>query len=169
MLADAFPEAPRARDRSALLIKPYYAFAGTALGSRLVRHLAPLDDWLLRKSRGRYTFFGSAPMRVLVLTTIGRKSGERRDIALTYMRDESRLFVLGSNFGQAHHPAWSSNLLANPDAWVTIRGKEIPVTATLLTGADRESALARFLNVPIYRTYQARTERDLRLFALSRR
>ena len=83
------------------------------------------------QSGGRLTLFGSASMRVLVLTAIGHKSGQRRDIALTYMRDENRLFVLGSNFGQAHHPAWSSNLLTNPDASVIIGGEVIPVTAAL--------------------------------------
>jgi deazaflavin-dependent oxidoreductase (nitroreductase family) len=108
-------------------------------------------------------------MRVLLLTTIGRKSGRRYDSALTYMRDENRLFVVGSNFGQAHHPAWSSNLLAHPDASVTIGGVVIPVTATLLTGDERAHAWTRFLGLSIYRTYQSRTERELRLFALTRR
>jgi deazaflavin-dependent oxidoreductase (nitroreductase family) len=79
------------------------------------------------------------------------------------------LFLLGSNFGQSHHPAWSANLLANPDAWVTIRGKVIPVTATLLTDVDRDRAQARFLTLPIYRAHLTSTDRDFRLFALTRR
>ena len=169
MPVDAFPEARWTRDDVSLLVKPYYGFAGTTLGSRFVHKVAPLDDWLLRKSGSRLTFFGSASMRVLVLTTMGRKSGQRRDTALTYMRDENRLFLLGSNFGQEHHPAWSLNLLANPNAWVTVGGKVIPVTATLLTGDSRERALARFLVLPIYRRYRLRTDRELRVFALTRR
>jgi hypothetical protein len=52
------------------------------------------------------------------------------------MREGDRLFLLGSNFGQAAHPAWSSNLLADPNAWVTMGGKEITVVATQLTGAE---------------------------------
>ena len=116
-----------------------------------------------------FTLFGSGSMPVLVLTTIGRKSGRRRDTALTYMRDEDRLFLLGTNFGQPHHPAWSTNLLANPNASVTISGKVTPATASLLTGTEREHALSRFLVLPIYRRYRSRTDREPRLFALTRR
>ena len=170
MVQDVLPEARWTRDDMPLLLKPYYGFAGSALGSRLVqRVIAPIDDWLVRNSGGRATIVGSAAMRVLVLTTTGRKSGRRRDNALTYVRNEDRLFVVGSNFGQPHHPAWSSNLLAHPDASVTIAGTVIPVTATLLTGDGREHALARFLALSVYRRYQSRTDRELRVFALTRR
>lgn len=61
-------------------------------------------------------------LRVLVLTTVGRKTGRDHSTALTYIHDNNRLLVLGSNFGQPHHPSWSSNLLAHPQATVTIRG-----------------------------------------------
>ncbi|KZS85270.1 nitroreductase family deazaflavin-dependent oxidoreductase [Mycobacterium persicum] len=170
MVRDVLPEARWTRNDMPLLLKPYYGFAGTTLGSRLVqRVIAPIDDWLLRNSGGRATIVGSAAMRVLVLTTTGRKSGRRRDNALTYIRDNDRLFVLGSNFGQPHHPAWSSNLLAHPEATVTIAGSVIPITATLLTGDQREHALALFLALSIYRRYQSRTDRELRVFALRRR
>ncbi|MCB0945391.1 MAG: nitroreductase family deazaflavin-dependent oxidoreductase, partial [Mycobacterium sp.] len=76
-----------------------------------------------------------------LLTTTGRKSGLQRTSALSYLRDGDRLLVLGSNFGQRHHPGWSSNLIAEPEATVALGGTEIPVTATLLTGAERERGL----------------------------
>jgi hypothetical protein len=56
------------------------------------------------------------------------------------MREGDRLFLVGSNFGQANHPAWSSNLLADPNAWVTMGGKEIPVATTQVIGAERASS-----------------------------
>jgi hypothetical protein len=59
--------------------------------------------------------------------------------------------------------------LANPDATVAIGGSEIDVTASALSGPDREKAFQRFLDYPMYRSYRNRTERELRLFALSRR
>jgi len=77
--------------------------------------------------------------------------------------------VLGSNFGQQHHPDWSSNLLADPEAVVAINGTEIPVTATLLTGAERDGALQHFLAYPMYQSYRTRTDRELRVFTLARR
>ncbi|MFJ9371291.1 nitroreductase/quinone reductase family protein [Nocardia sp. NPDC101769] len=53
--------------------------------------------------------------------TIGCKSGQRRTSPLVYLRDGDRLVVLGSNFGQDHRPAWTSKLLALPDAARTRR------------------------------------------------
>jgi deazaflavin-dependent oxidoreductase (nitroreductase family) len=77
--------------------------------------------------------------------------------------------VLGSNFGQAAHPAWTSNLLADPDATVSISGQAVAVSAALLCGDDRDRALDKFFEYPMYRAYRGRTDRELRLFALTRR
>ncbi|WP_433567095.1 nitroreductase/quinone reductase family protein [Nocardia sp. CA-151230] len=56
----------------------------------------------------------------VLLNTIGCKSGQRRTSPLVYLRDGDRLVVLGSNFGQDHHPVWTSNLLAQSEATVTM-------------------------------------------------
>ena len=112
---------------------------------------------------------GTGKVPTLLLTTTGRKSGQQRTSALSYLREGNRLLVLGSNFGQEHHPGWSSNLLAEPDATVAISGAEIPVTATLLSGDERERGIQRFLAYPMYQAYRTRTDRELRLFALARR
>jgi deazaflavin-dependent oxidoreductase (nitroreductase family) len=130
--------------------------------------LVPLDRRVLKATNGKYTLFGPSSMPELLLTTTGRKSGQRRTSALSYLRDGDRILVLGSNFGQQHHPAWSSNLLADPHAWVAIGGTEMAVTATLLKGEQRERALERFLAYPMYQAYRTRTDRELRLFALTR-
>ncbi len=124
---------------------------------------------MLRATKGKYTLFGPTSMPELLLTTTGRKSGQPRLSALSYLREGERLLVLGSNFGQQHHPAWSLNLLANPEAVVAINGIEIPVTATLVTGPERDAGLARFLAYPMYQAYRTRTDRELRLFALTPR
>ena len=64
----------------------------------------------------------------------------------------------------------SGNLLANPEASVTIGGAEIPVVATQLTGAERDRAFQKFVDYTrTYEEYTGRTDRDLRVFALSRR
>ena len=77
------------------------------------------------------------------------------------------LLILGSNWGQQHQPGWSSNLMANPQAKVAIGGSEIDVTAHALSGPDRDEALKRFFVYPMYRSYRKRTDRELRVFALS--
>lgn len=169
MTAEAFPDARWGSEANPLrgLID---RFAATPVGSLCIRTLVPLDRRLLSATRGRYTVLGPFGLQVLVLTTIGRKSGQRRQSPLIYTRDGDRLYLFGSNFGQTAHPAWSSNLLANPDAWVTMGGKEIPVTATRLTGAEYARANELFMTyLKAYPAYRTRTDREIRVFALDRR
>lgn len=166
-MAGEFPDTHWGRDEQSPLFRPVFKFASTSLGSRVIRAIVPLDRRLLKATNGKYTLFGPISMPEMLLTTIGRKSGQRRISALSFLRDGDRLLVLGSNFGQQHHPAWSSNLLANPDATAVIGGGEVPVTATLLAGDERERGLQRFCEYPMYRAYLTRTDRHLRLFALT--
>lgn len=164
-----FPEGHWGREHISPLFRPFLSVASSSLGSRFIRMLVPLDRRVLRATNGKYTLFGPTSLPELLLTTTGRKSGQPRLSALSYLRDGDRLLVLGSNFGQQHHPAWSANLLAEPDAVVAINGVEVPVTATLLTGPERELGLQRFLAYPMYQSYRTRTDRELRLFALTPR
>ena len=169
VMPDAFPDAHWGREDLNPLFRPVLAFASSALGSQVIRRLVPLDQRVMRATKGRYSMFGPTSLPELLLTTTGRKSGLQRTSALSYLRDGDRLLVLGSNFGQQHHPGWSSNLIAKPEATVALGGSEIPVTATLLTGAERERGLQRFLAYPMYQAYRTRTDRELRVFALTRR
>ena len=168
-MPDAFPEPHWGSEQLSPRFGPAYRFASSPLGSRFIRLFVPLDRRILAATRGRYTLFGPTTLPTLLLTTTGRTSGSARQSPLNFLRDGDRLLVLGSNFGQQRHPGWSSNLLAHPEATVAIAGAEIPVTATLLSGDEREQALGLFLRYPMYRSYLDRTERDLRVFALSRR
>ena len=164
-----FPDAHWGREDISPVFKPVYAFASSPLGSRFIRLLVPLDRRVLRATKGKFTLFGPTSLPELLLTTTGRKSGQPRLSALSYLRDGDRLLVLGSNFGQQHHPGWTANLLAEPEAVIAINGIEIPVTARLLTGSDRDAALQRFLAYPMYQSYRTRTSRELRVFALTTR
>lgn len=167
---DTFPDVRWGRDPGPVVVRPITAIIGTKFGAWCIRKLTPVDHELLRRSKGRFTIFGPVGAPLLLLTTTGRKSGQRRQIPLTYMREGDRLFLLGSNFGQAAHPAWSSNLLADPNAWVTMGGKEIPVVATQLTGAERDRIFRKFADYAgNYDAYRRRTDRELRVFALTRR
>jgi deazaflavin-dependent oxidoreductase (nitroreductase family) len=146
------------------------SFAATPLGSKFIRALVPLDRRVLKATKGRYTALGPLGLQILVLTSIGRKSGQRRESPLVYTRDGDRLYLFGSNFGQSAHPAWSSNLLANPDAWVTMGGREIPVRARQLYGEEYARANDRFMAyLKAYPAYRTRTDRDIRIFELTPR
>ncbi|GAB3872288.1 hypothetical protein GCM10027610_137470 [Dactylosporangium cerinum] len=88
--------------------RPWFA----AAARRVVR----LDRWLQRRSKGRIVPINAAGVNTLLLTTTGRRSGQPRSQPLLFVRDGGDFIVIGSNWGQAHHPAWTSNLLADPAA-----------------------------------------------------
>ncbi|MFW0788764.1 nitroreductase family deazaflavin-dependent oxidoreductase [Gordonia sp. CPCC 205333] len=161
-----FPDV-RWGSEASFLRTPLVKFAATAPGSAAIRALAPADRWLLNKSRGRMTVLGPIGAPTLLLATTGAKSGARRVQPLLYYREDPDIFVIGSNFGGDHHPAWTHNLLAGGAASVII-GDEIPVTATLLDDSERERILGEFVKmIDVYQTYLGRTDRKLRIFRLS--
>lgn len=104
----------------------------------------------------------------LVLHTIGARSGEPRDAELMYTPDgHGRAIVAGTSFARERHPAWSANLLAHPDASITVRGKTMPVRASLIADADRDAAWALIeAQWPGYRGYERESGRTVRLFRL---
>ncbi|GLY92753.1 nitroreductase family deazaflavin-dependent oxidoreductase [Actinoplanes sp. NBRC 103695] len=128
----------------------------------------PLDRRLIRLTRGRFSVVGwrTAPP-TLLLTTRGRRSGLPRERPVLYARDGDAYLVIGSNWGQDHHPAWSANLLDEPAATVTVAGVTTAVRATFLTGAERDRVWPLLLRVwPAYRSYDERAGRTLRIFQL---
>ena len=80
----------------------------------------PLDRRLLTLTRGKYPPVRPTTLPTLLLTTTGRKSGQPRSTAPNYLPFGDRLLILGSNFGQPHHPGWTSYLLAHPEATVAL-------------------------------------------------
>jgi deazaflavin-dependent oxidoreductase (nitroreductase family) len=134
------------------------------------RAFVPVDRLIGRMTRGRVVALGIRDLHSLLLTTTGRQSGRARTSPLLYAPDGDAFVVAGSNWGQAHHPAWSANLLANPEGVVTLGGKEIPVRAVLARGPERERMWELMRAVwPAYSTYAQRSGRHIRVFRLERR
>jgi deazaflavin-dependent oxidoreductase (nitroreductase family) len=128
----------------------------------------PLDRALHRLSGGRILL----PQLVLpsmVLTTTGSRSGLPRQAPLVCMPEADGSFVIvGSNFGRDHHPAWTANLLHDPKAEVSYRGRRIPVTAKLLDDTERAEVWPRLVRIwSVYDTYVERADRKLRVFRLT--
>ncbi|MCE5287697.1 MAG: nitroreductase family deazaflavin-dependent oxidoreductase [Nocardiaceae bacterium] len=145
------------------------AFLSSRLGGWIHRRLRWLDLALLRATRGRVSMFGPSGIYVLVLTTTGRRSGNSHSVPLVYVPHEGGALVLGSNYGQAHHPAWSANLLADPRASVEVGGHKFAVLAEHITGTRFDDLFRQFLAIgENFGTYRERSQRDLRMFALRR-
>jgi deazaflavin-dependent oxidoreductase (nitroreductase family) len=138
--------------------------------AKVAPHVIPaLDRAVHRLTRGRH-LLSTQMLPGLVLTTTGARTGLPRRTPLACMPegDGRGWLLVGSNFGRPGHPAWSHNLLARPDAVISWKGRNIPVTARLLTGQERAAAWTALLEFwPPYATYQARVTREIRLFRIT--
>jgi deazaflavin-dependent oxidoreductase (nitroreductase family) len=133
------------------------------------RVLPAIDRWAARRSGGRRTVTG-AVLPTLLLTTMGRRSGRPRVSPLSYVEHDGARAVVGTNFGQAHHPAWTANLLTHPDAEVLLDGVRTPVHARPATDEERSTLWPRFVAMyPGYETYRRRSGRLPRMFVLEPR
>ena len=125
----------------------------------------PLDKALYRLTKGRRGL--SSPKVILQLTTTGRKSGQLRRVPVLYLRDGSTFWVMGSNYAGTNHPAWSYNLLANPNATVQIGKERHAVVARLGTDEDKARLWPRLIELyPSWKQYSEWSDRSFRLFAL---
>ncbi len=131
------------------------------------RHYGPkADPWLLRKTQGQAALRLGFPM--LLLTTTGAKSGLPRVTPLIYVRDGHDFVVVGTNFGQRHHPAWTANLMAHMGASVEVGPERLSVTGELVDQATWERLWPRFVTLyPGYANYLTRcAPRRPRMFRL---
>jgi len=147
----------------------FYTRVSMAMPQAVFTATGKLNAHVYRLSRGRLlNKVGTAP--VLLLTAIGRRSGEPRTVPVVYLADGDRQIVIGSNAGHARTPAWSYNLQANPDAEVLIRGKRRLVRARVAVGEEREQ-LWRKVNEMYegFDSYDANVARDIAVFVLEPR
>ncbi|MFI9584590.1 nitroreductase/quinone reductase family protein [Streptomyces sp. NPDC052236] len=145
--------------------------SSTRAFAKVAPHVIPaLDRAVHRLTRGK-VLLSAQMLPGLILRARGARSGLPRITPLACMPEKSGDWILiGSNFGRPGHPAWTSNLLKHPDAEVNWKGDDIPVRARLLEGEERAEAWGAALAFwPPYATYQARVERQIRVFRLTRR
>lgn len=113
--------------------------------------------------------FPIRPMKILLLTTVGRKSGLERTAPLPYFEYDGRTFIVASFAGGPKNPAWYHNLKANPVVGVHRGLARYEARATVLEGADRDHYWQRLVDDwPRYGVYQRSTERTIPLVELTR-
>jgi deazaflavin-dependent oxidoreductase (nitroreductase family) len=106
---------------------------------------------------------------LLLLTTIGRKSGKQHTTPMAYTRDGDRLLVYASKGGAPKHPDWYLNLVADPDVVVEVGAERYNATATPLEGEERTREFAaQVARVPTFGEYEANTTRVIPVVALRR-
>jgi deazaflavin-dependent oxidoreductase (nitroreductase family) len=148
------------------------SYADANAGHRLIRRIGAtrpgawffaltldhVDKPVHRWSGGRTTVAAVlAGLPVVMLTTTGARTARTTASPVVGFEEGDDVIVIGSNYGQAHHPAWVHNLRANPRARLEIRGVGCDVTAEEATGRERE----RYLHIasavyPGFRVYVER-------------
>ncbi|MEV6686014.1 nitroreductase family deazaflavin-dependent oxidoreductase [Streptomyces sp. NPDC051130] len=157
---------------AALGVRLMQKVSSTLLFAKIAPHVIPAMDKAVHKLTRGKVILSAQMLPGVILTAKGAKTGEPRTTPLACMPldDGASWLLIGSNFGRPGHPAWTANLLKHPDAHVSWRGRDIPVRARLLQGEERAAAWRQALAFwPPYATYQARIEREIRLFRLDRR
>jgi deazaflavin-dependent oxidoreductase (nitroreductase family) len=108
---------------------------------------------------------GKSP--ILLLNTVGRKSGKKRTSPLLYVMDGEDFVIIASKGGASAHPAWYLNLMANPEATVEIEDREVRVRAEEAVSEEKSRLWQKMVEMyPAYDAYQEKTEREIPLLVL---
>ena len=119
------------------------------VANKIDKHLVPATDGRVSTAIGQ---------QVVVVETIGAKSGQRRRIPLVYITDGNRIVLIASKGGAAKNPAWYHNLKAHSEVKVWAKGRSGRYRAREAEGEERERLWAEAVDYYAgYETYQART------------
>lgn len=132
-----------------------YRATGGILGSTVFQRAEAGDRWPLR------------PMKILLLTTRGRKTGQPRTVPLPYFEYDGRVLVVASFAGGPKDPAWLLNLRDTPDVTLQIGRRAGAARARVLDDAERARLWPRLVaDWPRYGLYQESTPRTIPLVEL---
>ena len=140
----------------------------TPVGRWLVIHLAArLDPVLYKLTGGKLTTVGPQVIPQLVLTSTGRKSGQKRNVQLGFTVDGPDYLIVASNLGGKSHPGWSYNLDANPNAQILLGADTKNVVASRISDDEKEALWARIsTTLPQMKSYVVRTDRNIKVYRL---
>lgn len=110
--------------------------------------LSETNPRVIREFRAGGEVQGMQRDRLLLLSTMGRRTGVRRTTPMMFHRAGDRLFVMASNAGAPRHPDWYLNLVADPHVTVEVGDEAYAAIATPLAGAELDRVWAE-----VKRTY----------------
>jgi deazaflavin-dependent oxidoreductase (nitroreductase family) len=123
-----------------------------------------------RETGGRVGHIWKEGSTILLLTTIGRKTGRPGTTPLIYARDGDDYVIVASQGGAPRHPGWYRNLVKTPEVEVQVEDDVFMARARTAEGAERERLWAKANEIwPHYVEYQQRTDRTIPVVVLERR
>jgi deazaflavin-dependent oxidoreductase (nitroreductase family) len=132
----------------------------------LLALITSVHRFLYRISNGRIGA-RTGKVDVLLLETVGRKTGRLRSTPLLYVRDGANWVVVASNAGDDRHPAWWLNLQSRPEARIQVRDERHAIHARRATGDEGERLWPRLVTAyKSYDAYRDRTRREIPIVVL---
>lgn len=112
--------------------------------------------------------FAGRPL--LLLSTVGVRSGLTRTSPLAYTTDGERYVIIASKGGAPSHPDWYHNLVANPLVTVEVGTEQFQARATIAEGEERTRLFDKMAaQMPGFAEYQRKVERQIPVVVLERR
>jgi deazaflavin-dependent oxidoreductase (nitroreductase family) len=107
--------------------------------------------------------------RLVLLTTVGARTGQLRTTPMMFHPDGDRLLVVASNVGARHHPDWYRNLMANRRVTVEVGDEMYEAVATPLEGEERDRLWTMLKQTyPFFAEHERSTSRTIPVVALTR-
>ena len=126
----------------------------------IIKWMSRLNTFMYRRNGGEGIGGTFQNIPVALLTTTGRKTGEKRVSPLIYVRDGDRVVLVASRGGSDKHPLWYLNLKANPKVSVQIKDETLSLTARDANEAERKQYWPKMVAMyPTFDDYQSWTER----------
>jgi len=121
------------------------------------------------REHGRPTSGPMAGRPLMILTTTGAKSGEKRSAVVTYTRDGDRYVIAASKGGAPTNPSWYYNLVADPRVTVEADKERFEATATVTEGKERQRLWDQHAAERTeFQDYPQKTSRVIPVIALER-
>jgi deazaflavin-dependent oxidoreductase (nitroreductase family) len=122
-----------------------------------------------RESGGAVGHIWRKGATILLLTTTGRTTGEKRTVPLIYAADGDRYVIVASKGGAPDHPGWYKNLAKSPNVELQVKDEVFAARARTATGEERERLWRKVNEIwPDYDQYATRTKREIPVVVLER-
>jgi proline iminopeptidase len=122
-----------------------------------------------RETGGKVGHIWRQGSTILLLTTIGRTSGEKRTVPLIYATDGDRYVIIASKGGAPDNPGWFLNLEKTPEVELQVESDVFRARTRVATGDERARLWTKATAVwPPYDDYAKKTQREIPVVVLER-
>lgn len=138
---------------------------------REVSHMSDMNQKIIKEFRANGGKVGGffENMDLLLLHTIGSKSGQPRLNPTAYIQDGERLVIAASKGGADSHPDWYYNLAANPDVTVEVEDQKYTALAKIAAEPERTELFNKLKGTyPGFGDYEIKTRRVIPVITITK-